>query len=140
MPRISKSARVEHWLDRLHRHSQSGQTIAQFCSSERVSAPSFYQWKRRLAATLSENQETRTVLAKTQQPSFAEVRIIGQASPGCVSLPGGIGIQLGTDLVVAAIVIDRILQHACPTGGANSVFVVGFRLRLMEPCLIFMPR
>jgi hypothetical protein len=120
MPRISKSDRVELWLDRFHRHSQSGQTIAEFCAAERVSAPSFYQWKRRLAATLSENQETRTVLAKPQQPSFAEVRIVGQTSPTLVSLPGGIHIQLGTDLVVAAIVIDRILQHACPTDGADA--------------------
>ena len=52
MPRISRSDRVELWLDRLQRHSQSAQTIAQFCAAEGFSAPSFYQWKRRLAAPL----------------------------------------------------------------------------------------
>lgn len=34
MPRISESERFERWLDRLQRHSYSGQTIAEFCSAE----------------------------------------------------------------------------------------------------------
>lgn len=115
MPRISKSDRLELWLDRLHRHSQSGQTIAQFCAAEGVSAPSFYQWKRRLTSSLAENQETRTVLVRPQQPSFSEVQIVGQAASASVSLPGGIHVQLGTDPSIAAIIVDRVLQHAFPT-------------------------
>ena len=119
MPRISKSERVELWLDRLQQQSQSGQTIAQFCAAEGVSAPSFYQWKRRLAATLAENQETRTDLSQPQ-PSFSEIQIVGQAASASVSLPGGIYIQLGTDPGIAAIIIDRVLQHACPADGLAS--------------------
>ncbi len=117
MARISKSERVELWRDRLHRHAQSGQSIAQFCAAESVSAPSFYQWKRRLAVTLAENQETQTDLARPQKPCFPEVQILGQASPALVSLPGGIHVQLGTDPGIAATIVDRVLQHACPTDG-----------------------
>src|ERR1700722_20113687 len=38
------------WVERLARFPQSGLTPAQFCALEAVSLPSFYAWKRRLAA------------------------------------------------------------------------------------------
>ena len=38
------------WSQRLARFSLSGLTPAQFCAEEGVSLPSFYSWKRRLAA------------------------------------------------------------------------------------------
>lgn len=40
----------ELWLDRLARFPSSGLTVAQFCAIEAVSVPSFYSWRRRLAA------------------------------------------------------------------------------------------
>lgn len=46
----SRAATRELWLDRLARFPASGLTVAQFCASEAVSLPSFYFWKRRLAA------------------------------------------------------------------------------------------
>lgn len=56
----SRAATRELWLDRLARFPSSGLTVAQFCAIEAVSLPSFYFWKRRLAA---ENQA-----ATSQQP------------------------------------------------------------------------
>ena len=41
------------WADRLSRFAQSGLRPAQFCAQEGVSLPSFYAWKRRLAADAS---------------------------------------------------------------------------------------
>jgi transposase len=38
------------WAERLDRFRRSGQTVAQFCAAEGVSEPSFYVWKRTLAA------------------------------------------------------------------------------------------
>ncbi len=116
MPRISKSDRVELWLDRLHRHFQSGQTIAQFCAAEGFSAPSFYQWKRRLAATLGEDPGTGRKVSRRQKTSFSEVQIVGESAPASVSLPGGIHLQLGSDVGIVATIVDRVLQHACPAG------------------------
>jgi hypothetical protein len=49
-PTPSRAATRELWLDRLARFPSSGLTVAQFCAIEAVSLPSFYFWKRRLAA------------------------------------------------------------------------------------------
>ena len=52
-PCPSKRSRAftrEVWQDRLARFPLSGLTPAQFCAIEAVSLPSFYSWKRRLAA------------------------------------------------------------------------------------------
>ena len=46
----SRAATRELWLDRLVRFPASGLTVAQFCAIEAVSVPSFYSWRRRLAA------------------------------------------------------------------------------------------
>src|SRR5271165_5720981 len=46
----SRAAARELWLDRLARFPSSGLTVAQFCALEAVSVPSFYSWRRRLAA------------------------------------------------------------------------------------------
>jgi transposase len=46
----SRAFTREVWVDRLARFPLSGLTPAQFCAIEAVSLPSFYSWKRRLAA------------------------------------------------------------------------------------------
>ena len=50
MRRAVNKARRRLWRERLGRFAHSGQTVAAFCSAEHVSVPTFYQWKRRLAA------------------------------------------------------------------------------------------
>jgi transposase len=50
MPRVSRAAKVQQWTDRFARFQVCGQTVAEFCVAEGVSVPSFYQWKRKLAA------------------------------------------------------------------------------------------
>jgi transposase len=50
--RRSRAAVREEWMDRLARFPASGLTVAQFCAIEAVCVPSFYSWKRRLAAEL----------------------------------------------------------------------------------------
>ena len=49
-PTRSRAATRAAWVDRLQRFSHSGLSPAQFCAVEGVSLPSFYSWKRRLAA------------------------------------------------------------------------------------------
>src|SRR5436190_18078673 len=49
-PARSRAATREVWLDRLARFPLSGLTPAQFCAIEAVSLPSFYAWRRRIAA------------------------------------------------------------------------------------------
>ena len=40
----------QRWTERLARYRASQQTVAAFCATEGVSVPSFYFWKRKLAA------------------------------------------------------------------------------------------
>jgi hypothetical protein len=46
----SRAFTREVWIERLARFPSSGLTPAQFCAIEAVSLPSFYSWRRRLAA------------------------------------------------------------------------------------------
>jgi len=46
----SRAATRAAWVERLARFPASGMSPAQFCAAEGVSLPSFYSWKRRLAA------------------------------------------------------------------------------------------
>ncbi|HEX4610992.1 MAG TPA: hypothetical protein VH092_22570 [Urbifossiella sp.] len=49
-PRRDPAVTRRQWVERLDRFHRSGQTVAQFCAAEGVSEPSFYVWKRTLAA------------------------------------------------------------------------------------------
>jgi transposase len=46
----SRAFTREVWAERLARFPDAGLTPAQFCALEAVSLPSFYAWRRRLAA------------------------------------------------------------------------------------------
>ena len=49
-PAAARGSARAAWADRLRRFTQSGLRPAPFCAQEGVSLPSFYAWKRRLAA------------------------------------------------------------------------------------------
>ncbi|MEM7313745.1 MAG: hypothetical protein AAF497_11400 [Planctomycetota bacterium] len=117
MPRTSRSQRHAMWRQRLERYAQSDLTVAQFCQRENVSAPSFYQWKRRLAAT----NETADAQPQRKDASggFNEVLVNAQptvlvnAQPTAqATLPGGITISLGNQSDTVALIVDRLLRHA----------------------------
>jgi len=131
MSRLPQPARIQLWQDRLNRQAASTLTIAEFCQREAVSVPSFYQWKRRLSPRIEsatrqrQNRQPQQSLgnpAVAQQPRFTE--LVLHASPATasislpsvslpsVSLPGGITISLGTQAEIAAVIVDRLLQHA----------------------------
>ena len=120
MTRISRAERIELWLERIGRQRTAGKTISEFCSEERISAASFYQWKRRLSRSASDGKpQAELALAKAipthgaqSPPTFAEVQVVGQLPPASVLLSGGIRIQLGCDLELAGCIVDRVLQHS----------------------------
>ncbi|HUG92286.1 MAG TPA: transposase [Planctomycetaceae bacterium] len=45
------------WRDRLRRFARSKVSVAEFCRREQVSEPSFYQWRKRLAAAADERPD-----------------------------------------------------------------------------------
>ena len=96
---MDKSARIanrEAWIQRLDRFSLSDKTVVQFCQDERVSVPSFYQWRKRLQPKLNTSEETATVHASAkflpvELPSASINQPITVVS---LDLPGGIGLRI----------------------------------------------
>jgi len=59
MRSVVGEARRRMWKERLARFARSGKTVAAFCSAEQVSVPTFYQWKRKLAAKVVRRRSRR---------------------------------------------------------------------------------
>ena len=85
-PPRSRAARLA-WAQRLARFPASGLSPAQFCAAEGVSLPSFYAWKRRLAA--DPGAETRAAAAG---PRLLPIRL--PAALAELVLPGGALLRL----------------------------------------------
>lgn len=100
---LSRSDRISLWLDRLNRFSQSSHSVASFCAAESISAPSFYQWKRRRRRRV----ERPKPVACRRKPASAPARFVEmeiRPVAGCirVSLPGNVTIELGDRLDAVA--------------------------------------
>lgn len=113
MSRGSNPIKVQQWRQRLERFAQSGQTVVQFCQVERVSQPSFYQWRKKLA----QQPDTASCGPKSARPAFQAVEITASSrSATTVRLAGGVEIELGGDLRVVQEVVKQLLEAS---GGAT---------------------
>lgn len=63
---------VETWKSRLLRFYDSDVSVAEFCAAESVSAPSFYQWQRRIQSLSPGFVPTERRRRKRQRPSGVE--------------------------------------------------------------------
>jgi hypothetical protein len=72
------------WRGRLGRFDVSRLTVAEFCKRERVSVPSFYQWRKRIAAV----REEGTIGGTNRPQSFIPVRLT-QTTAVEIHLPNG---------------------------------------------------
>ena len=107
MPRGSNPIKVQQWRERLERFAQSGQTVVQFCQAERVSQPSFYQWKKKLA----EQARPSSSDSKSSRSAFRTVEV----TPPCqaattIRLGNGVEIELGDDLRIVQAVVQQLLE------------------------------
>ena len=98
---MNKSARIANrqaWIQRLDRFKQANQTVAQFCQTEGVSVPSFYQWRNKLkpkSQTLTTAPAQFLPVELTSAPQAQHAA--SQAQPATVlslDLPGGISLRL----------------------------------------------
>jgi hypothetical protein len=88
MARSVDVGKLAEWRGRLERFRQAGISVTRFCRGEQVSVPSFYQWRRKLAAgSARHNDRLHAVEA------FAPVRLVGTASVAAW-LPGGTRIEI----------------------------------------------
>jgi hypothetical protein len=90
-PPRSRAARLA-WAQRLARFPGSGLSPAQFCAAEGVSLPSFYAWKRRLAAP--ELDPAAAPRAPAAGPRLLPVRLPAAAALAELVLPGGAVLRL----------------------------------------------
>ena len=96
------SQKVLEWRRRMMRFHEGRQTVAEFCRTEGVSAPSFYQWRKRLV------QRGRVA---EEASGFRPVRLVGSAGVA-VHLPGGTRLEVPiSDPQALRLVIDT-LAHA----------------------------
>ena len=81
MFRAVNSSKEELWRSRLRRFQTSGMSVTRFCRVERVSVPSFYQWRKRLALQPG----------KKGTPLFVPVHVTPSAAVAAVEirLPNG---------------------------------------------------
>jgi transposase len=97
-PTRSRAATRQLWGERLDRFARSGLTPTQFCAAEGLALPSFYAWKRRLAA---EHCDGPAATAADEQPGprLLPVCLRPAAAPELV-LPGGAVLRIppGCDL------------------------------------------
>jgi hypothetical protein len=117
---MSHADRRQLWLDRLNRFADSGMTVEDFCKSEQVSVPSYYYWKQKLAPMIAKNSSGSSSLKRKSNPAFTQLVINHAQSQATVSLPGGIAIELGTQLELALAIVDRLVQHACPAATVDN--------------------
>ncbi len=115
MPRISSAAKVQEWVDRLARFQVCGLTAAKFCLAEGVSLPSFYQWKRKLAARAHPPEGTRGTSAFTA----IELKPAAPART-TIRLPQGIAIEFSCDGRMLQQWMQELLQQALQPGSARA--------------------
>ena len=115
MPGRGDSDRRRVWQARLRRFAESDLSVAAFCRQERVSAPSFYEWRRKLART----NGTRSV-ARREAPVFVPVRI----EPAAVvemRLPNGVLVSLPAgDVATLAAAITAAARIPATTDGEGA--------------------
>ena len=80
MSRLSSPSTAELWAERIAQCERSNLPVAQFCQSIGCSVTSFYQWKRKLAASPKQSSFLRV---QTSEPTKDSIEI---------KLPSGISI------------------------------------------------
>jgi transposase-like protein len=109
------SPKVREWRRRMARFREAQQSVAEFCRQEGVSAPSFYQWRKRLAQRSRPAAGTNGRLVAA---GFRPVQLVGSAAVA-VQLPGGTQLQVPTsERRALRLVIDTLARaDAQRTGG-----------------------
>ena len=91
MSRGMNTQKRSEWHERLRRFARSKLSVAEFCRRERVSTPSFYQWRRKLADSSSGSPARRS----PARASFVPVQV-APATELHVNFPNGARLTLPT--------------------------------------------
>jgi hypothetical protein len=110
---MARGIAVATWRERMGRWKRSKMTVTEFCRREQVSQPSFFQWRKRLAAASAEADSA---------PQFVELRPPSWVvTPGVqIALPSGAVVSLSCQAspeliaaVVRAAMVDLREDRSC---------------------------
>lgn len=107
VPRRSRDAVRQAWIDRLQRFDAGAVTVADFCRAEGVATQTFYYWRNKLTAP------ARTT--SPDAPQFLPIRLLPQPVPLELVLPGGAVLRLapGCDLAFVRALLDALGGSPC---------------------------
>ena len=129
MARRADERKVAEWRGRFERFRRGGLSVARFCALERVSVPSFYQWRKKLQHSPTmvhwalARSRTSDIGRASGAPSFAAVRLVGPTSLAAW-LPGGTRLEIPlSDVRALQLVMETLVQaddaRAERAGGAS---------------------
>ena len=105
---VKRGTRAEveaKWRERLARWRRLGWSITEFCNRERISQPSFFQWRRRLASESSSNGQRRVA------PAFLPIELVANHGRSVVAAgssdDGWMQITLGGVELRVPVTIDE---------------------------------
>jgi hypothetical protein len=134
MSRGSNPTKVAQWSDRLDRFEDSGQTVTQFCVTEGVSQPSYYQWRKKLGIvdrvrggkakrSGESNGGEKPHRQKKSTSVFKPVQLTptpGLQQSTMIRLADGVEIELGSNLQVVEMVVRSIVDQVLSGAAARS--------------------
>jgi hypothetical protein len=121
MPRPRNLELHSLWRRRVSRQANSGLTVAQFCSQERLCVKSFYAWKRRLRLIDLADQRPALPAPPTFLPVTLRVveRAAGEPLPIEADLPNGIRLRIPTANARIACRLVRVVAGARTRSGGS---------------------
>ena len=118
----SSREKVQLWIARLTRFSDSQQSVSSFCSREGVTDASFYYLRQKLTPSVRAVKSAINRGSRAGKPSksannyttsaLIPVTVVGTTSSvqqSRIHLPGGVEIDLGGDLNVVDAVLRQVL-------------------------------
>jgi hypothetical protein len=90
----------------MRRYERSGITVTRFCDQEGVSAPSFYQWRKRLASRPAPGGDS----AARIEPAFRQLTLAPGGGVMSIELAGGARMELPAEnLPLVRAVVAELL-------------------------------
>ena len=98
-----KNAEKElRWREMLKRHADSGVSVREFCTSEGVSEPSFYAWRKRLRESIGDGRRMRGPRrgeeASNDDRLFVPLELVGSPATLEIVHPLGYRVQVGGEV------------------------------------------
>ena len=114
MSRGASAQKRSQWRERFGRFARSKLSVTEFCRRERVSVPSFYHWRRKLADSSFNGPAPRSA----ERASFIPVQV-ATATGLQVDFPNGVRLTLpSSDQELVRTAIDTIAQARTRQGDA----------------------